>query len=312
MTITEPGIYPHISAHDYYCDPCAGPSLTQSLAKVIIERSPLHAKCAHPRLRDNGSDDEAEAYSAAKAIGTAAHYIMIRRGKELAIADFDSWRTKEAKAFRDEAEAAGKTPILMAHFERATKMVNAARFQLIEGGFYDAFAQDQGDGEVCIAWQEDGLWFRSLIDWLPHDRLVLIDLKTTGLSVAPHGLGRLMVDAGWDIQAAMHERGLDVLDPINAGRRKFRFVAQENEPPYALVVCELSEAVLTMGRKKLDHAIHIWRECMQTDKWPAYPPELQFPEYPQWREMQWLDREVAHEERRAQPTQRDAMNLLAG
>ncbi len=78
---------------------------------------------------------------------------------------------------------------------------------------------------------------------------------------------------GWDIQAAMHERGLDVLDPDNAGRRKHFYVNQENEPPHALTVVEISEADLTMGRKKLTMAIDIWSTCMATNTWPAYPAE---------------------------------------
>jgi hypothetical protein len=36
-----------------------------------------------------------------------------------------------------------------------------------------------------------------------------------------------MVNDGWHIQAAMGERGLDAIDPRNAGRRRFLFVVQE-------------------------------------------------------------------------------------
>ncbi len=313
MMINKPGIYPDIASADYFADPCEGPSLTQSLAKVLIEQSPAHARDQHPRLREAAlaEDEPVEKYIAAQAIGNAAHMLMIRRGKEIEIADFDSWRTKEARTFREDAEQAGKTPILIKHFETATHMVNAARTQMINRGCEEAFTEGQGNGEVCIAWCEDGLWFRSLIDWLPTDHRILYDYKTSGMSCAPHGLGRMMMDAGWDIQAAMHERGLNILDPVNAGRRKFRFVAQENEPPYALVVCELTEAVMTMGRKKLEYAIRLWRMCMKSGAWPLYPPEIFRPEYPAWGESQWLAREI-HEAAAERHPDRDARNLLAG
>jgi hypothetical protein len=64
-----------------------------------------------------------------------------------------------------------------------------------------------------------------------------------------------------------------VLDPENAGRRRFLFVMVENEPPYALTVHEMSEAVMTIGRKQLDYAIRIWRECIMntTARFEAIP-----------------------------------------
>jgi len=154
---------------------------------------------------------------------------------------------------------------------------------------------------VCLAWEEDGIWFRSLVDWLPNDMLLPYDYKTTSVSCAPWSLPHLMVDGGWDVQAAMHERGLNVLDPGNAGRRHFRFIAQENKDPFALVAVELTEAVMTIGRKKLDYAIARWRDCMKSGVWPCYPRELQHPEYPTWAERGWLDREVAEAEQMAAP-----------
>lgn len=300
----KPGIYPDMDEAAYYADPAPGPSLTQSIAKVLIERSPAHARLEHPRLCPPG-ETEPESYSAAKAIGSAAHRMMTGRGREVYVAPFDDWRTKEAKAQRDAAIAAGQIPILEKHGERAVSMVRSACSALLKAGIETAFRADTGSGEVCLLWQEDDLWFRSLVDWMPTDLLIPHDYKTTEMSVAPHGLSRMMINAGWDIQAAMQERGLAVLDPKNAGRRKFRFVVQEQDPPFALVVCELPESVLTLGRKKLDYAVNLWRACLKADVWPAYPPEVFYPEYPAYAETAWLNREV---ENAARPTN----ILLAG
>lgn len=289
--ITTPGIYPDISAEDYFADCCPTPSLTQSIAKVLLDRSPAHARLEHPRLAPPVAEDEpAEKYDAAKAIGNAAHRELIGRGKVLAVGDFPAWQSKEAKAFRAAAVADGQEPILAKHRARASALVVAARQQLHAAEWPDAFSK--GQGEVVVAWQEDGLWFRTLIDWMVSP-VELYDLKTSGISCAPHNIGRVAADAGWDIQAAMHERALDAVDPKNAGRRRFRFVAVENEPPYALVPVEMSEVWMTMGRKKLGIAIDIWRECMAADKWPAYPATPITPEYPGYMESRWLAREVA-------------------
>lgn len=293
--IKQPGVFLDMDTNAYFADPCPVPSLTQSIAKVLIERSPAHAKLEHPRLAPPAEDDEpAEKYVAAQAIGNAAHAIMIGRGKLLAIAQFDDWRKKDAQTFRAEAEAAGKTPILEKHLDCAQKMVESARTQLDAMGWNDAFRQ--GQGEVVIAWAEGDTWFRSMIDWMPSTTL-LYDLKTSGASLAPHVIASTMESAGWHVQAAMHERGLDVLDKPNAGRRKFRFVAQENKPPYALLGIELNEHWLTLGRKKLEYAVGMWCACMASGSWPAYPPEPFCPPYPGFRETQWLGREIEHDER---------------
>lgn len=306
--ITSNGIYTDFDVAAYHADPLPTPSLSQSIAKVLIEKSPAHARAEHPRLAPPVADEDEtpEKYDAAKAIGNAAHALLIGRGKGISVGAYPSWQTKEAKAFKSEAMAAGLTPILTKHMARAEAMVAAVRRQLFEVGWLSAFSE--GHGEVVIAWEEDGLWFRSLIDWMVTPTL-LIDLKSTGLSCAPHAIPNLMANASWDIQAAFHERGLDVLDPDGRGRRKFRFVAVENDPPFALTAVELTEGTLTMGRKKLEYAVRAWRRAMENDDWSAYPTDVCQPEYPGWKESQWLNREVEESERRPR---RQLSSLMGG
>lgn len=288
----KPGIYRDFDVATYHNDPCPAPSLSQSLAKILIDRSPLHAAVAHPRLTvQEAEDEEAEKYSKAKAIGDATHALLIERGKDLVVVDADSWRSDKAKSARADAEAAGKTAILAKHYRVAQGVAIAARKQLADHEERDCFLN--GAGEVALIWQEGPLWFRCLVDWLHDDLRTADDLKTSGMSMAPHVLGLRAADAGWHIQAAMIERGLDVLDPDGAGRRKFRFVGLEQDPPHALNVMMMTEHWLTMGRKQLQHAIDIWSRCVATGKWPGYPPFAVMPEFPSWKESNWLAREMA-------------------
>lgn len=289
--ISKPGIYYDMATADYFSDPCPSPSLTQSLAKVLLERSPLHAWYEHPRLNPDFKADNDTKFD----VGNVAHKLMLGRGKEVVVLnpEFEDWRTKAAREAREQAAKEGKLCVLVRHMKVAQKMVDIARDRCEAVGCHDAFHPDHGKGEVVIAWEEGGIWFRSMIDWFypfSQSLSLLYDYKTTGMSVAPHVIGRMMADAGWDIQAAMHERGLVALDLIGRGSR-FRFVAQENEPPYAVTVAELSESVLTMGRKKLEVAIRIWRKCIKTNRFPGYPAQIIVPEYPGYAEAQWLDRE---------------------
>jgi len=315
LKIDKPGIYRDFPAADYFADPCAEPSFSQSLAKILIEHSPLHAFQAHPRLNVPVPDeDDPEKYDKAKAIGNAAHACMLGRGKALAVGDFDSWRGKAPTAFREEAAIAGKEVILRKHFDVAIDMVHAAREQLSKiSGCERAFLD--GDAEVVIANCEDGLWLRSMCDWITPDLREVWDFKTGGQSASPWASGKLMASAGWHVQAAMHERILDALDPAGAGRRRFFYPYQENSEPFALTVNQIGEAALTIGRKQLAYAIDVWRDCMARDRWPGYPPQIIIPDLPAWAENGWLAREIAeYEQRPVKPRAKtfDPASLLAG
>src|SRR5262245_8713469 len=60
--IVMPGIYPNVALAEYYADPCQTPSFTQSLAKIVLDQSALHARNEHPRLRPAELEDKPEGY----------------------------------------------------------------------------------------------------------------------------------------------------------------------------------------------------------------------------------------------------------
>jgi hypothetical protein len=289
VKIEKPGIYRGVTEADYRVDPCPQPSLTQSLCKVLIERSPRHAWTACPRLNPDWLPDDETKFD----LGNVAHRIVLGRGKDFEIGNFDDWRTNAAKSFRAEAHESGKVAVLLHQFEQASTMAQEAFRQISKHEDADAFTG--GDAEVMIAWEENGIWFRSLIDWLHEDLLTVDDYKSTGMSIAPHVIGIRAEAAGWHLQAAFIERGLDILHPVSAGRRRYRFIAQETEPPHALNVMHMSEHWMTMGRKKVEAAATIWRACMKTGNWPAYPRHGIVPDYPGWQENRWLERETSGE-----------------
>jgi hypothetical protein len=248
---------------------------------------------AHPRLNPDYESSDPKKYD----IGNIAHALLLGRGKTLVVIDGDDWvADRKAKSeAREAAAAAGKLAVLSRDFDIGHEMAVAARRQIEERGFeapWPGVGEPTGNAEAVIAWSEGPIWFRSMIDWLPFDRRIVLDYKTTGASAAPHVLARKVADDGWDIQAAMHERGLNALFPADAGRRQHLFVCQENYPPYALTVVRLPEAALTMGRKRLAVATALWARAIIDDDWPAYPTETLVPEYPDYAERRWLDREV--------------------
>jgi hypothetical protein len=289
MKISKPGIYHGVTDAEYRTDPCPSPSLTQSLCKILIERSPKHAWTACTRLNPHFEPDNDTKFD----LGNVAHRLVLGRGKDLEILNFADWRTKAAQEAREKAADEGKVAVLAYQFEQAVDMTKAAGLQLSKHEDHDAFMH--GDAEVMIAWEEDGIWFRSLIDWLHDDLRIVDDYKSTGMSVAPHVIGLRAEAAGWHIQAAFIERGLDILDPAGAGRRLYRFIAQETDKPHALNVMHMDEHWLTMGRKKVAAAVGTWEVSMKLDKWPSYPARSIYAEYPSFKEKQWLERELSGE-----------------
>lgn len=302
MKILECGIHYDVPPADYFADCAPMPSLTQSIAKVLIEKSPLHAWYQHPRLNPDFKRTEETQFD----IGNIAHSLMLGRGKDIEVIEFDDWRKADAKKAREKAAEQGKLAVLGKHYQRADRMVVAAVEQLKLRGL-SRFFRD-GHGEVVTVWNEPGvldeddIYLRQMIDWLSPDGLEFIDYKSTEMSVAPHSIDRMMFNAGWSIQAAMAERGLDAIQPGNAGRRKFYFVVQEAFVPYALTVVELTRGPMTMGHKQLDRAVEIWGQCMRNGVWPGYPLDIVTPEWPGWAEQQWLNREVHDAARTRVPT----------
>jgi hypothetical protein len=278
-----------MSADDYHNDPCPMPSLSQSLAKILLDRSPLHAWHNHPRLNPAFERDEATKFD----VGNVAHKLLLGRGKGIIILPFGDWRTGAAKAGREQAIAGGKIAVLEPQYERAHDMVDAAREQLKERGLGHLFDAMGCQAELVTCWREGETWFKQMLDWRSSDGLTIADYKTTELSIAPQNLGRMMVNAGWHIQAAMAHRGLGVLDPDTAARRQYLFIVQEAQEPHPIQVVEIAEGPMTVGRKSIEMAVHIWRHCMSTNTWPGYPQEIIRPEMPGWFEQAVLDREIA-------------------
>jgi hypothetical protein len=289
MKVTKGGIYYDVSESDYRCDPCPLPSLTQSLVKILVERSPQHAWTAHPRLNPQFEYESDTKFD----LGNIAHRLILGRGKEIEVINFADWRSKAAQEARETAADEGRIAVLQHQFTQAVEMVEAARSQLKRHEDSDAF--EGGRSEVMICWEEDEIWFRSLIDHVSDDLRTISDYKTSGMSMAPHLLGMRAEAAGWHIQAAFIARGLDAIDPAGAGRRIYRFIGQETSKPHALTVMHMNNYWMTMGEKKVDAGIALWRPAVEHNYWRGYGTKAVIPDFPGFKEKQWLDRELAGE-----------------
>lgn len=193
--ITKPGLYPDISNEDYHADPCPEPSLSSSLAKLIVNKTPAHAKLAHPKLNPDYEPTVSNQFD----LGSVAHAMMLHDDRDIVVLDYDAYRSKAAKADRDEARAKGKIPILAAQYETACAMVRAGRAQLDQHEeAWEAFRKGYGQPEQTLIWRDGPenapIWCRMRLDWKPNNGNVFWDYKTTAARPARRiGFGQCSV-----------------------------------------------------------------------------------------------------------------------
>jgi hypothetical protein len=280
-TITEPGLYQDFPEADYHADPCPEPSASRSIVKLMVEATPRHAFVAHPRLTTPEPDEKPEVFD----IGSALHTALLGRGQTIVQAQFNDWKTKDAREFRDAIREQGGIPLLTHQFERVLEAVQAVREQLPDHGLERLFNPDHGRAEVVAAWQDPvGGWCRGMIDWLEQD-LTAWDIK--GTEVRPFNLdklGRHCSDMGYEWQQAFYSRGLEFIHPALVGAVRFNFLFVELKAPYAIMPVRLPADALAKGRALVERGLERWAECKRTGKWPLYRTqgEPALVDYPPW------------------------------
>lgn len=287
--IDKPGRY-DMPTQEYHADPAPEPSLSKSIAHVLLECTPAHARLAHPRLNPAHEPDTARVYD----LGAAAHAIM--GGEDSVHVIFaDDFRTKAAREERDTTLAAGFNPVLEKVYDQAQAMVRSARAQLArteEGA--RAFEPDHGLFEQSLFWHRDGIWCRIRIDWLPHEGGLIWDYKTTSASANPAVWGkRSLYDHGSYLSDAAYGAGVKRVLGLEGWR--MRFAVQETEPPYALSVIALDPAALAYAEAQWHRAVTLWRFCLTHGWWPGYPGLTAHVGLPPWREREYEDLKLREE-----------------
>lgn len=269
------------SVEDYHADISEhDPSLNATIAKKLVLETPAHAKAAHPRLADNYQAKHTDAMDE----GTALHQMLLGDDR-VDILEHDSFRTADAKAARDASRAAGRVPMLRAKWDEISVLGESLKEQVAAFPIDPPLFVD-GMAEQTIAWEENGVRLRSRLDWLRSDYRCIDDLKKAR-TAQPRQFHRAMFALGYDIQAAFYIRACKAafgVEPV------FRWVAIEPLPPYAMSVHVLSPEALRSAHEKVDLAIDLWRECLSSGSWPAYPALVQTVELPAWMQAaEWDD-----------------------
>ena len=274
-------------------------TLSSSLARLIVNRSPLHAWTGHPRLNPDYVSDERKTFD----IGRAAHRAVLGAGGDYAayppevLASNGAASTKDAKAWAEEQRANGVTPLKADEVDQIGAMAHAVRRKLTAMGI----SFDPTRSELTALGRVDGVWCRAMLDNAPEDpRQPLYDLKSTE-DASPEAVIRAVVNYSYEVQAAHY---LATWKAATGEDRRFRFVFVEKSPPYEVAVVELYAAPvgaspdgpemaadwMLTAHSKAAEARRLWGECLAADRWPGYPAEIAQIGAPGWYAQKWADR----------------------
>lgn len=240
------GVYADLSEPDYLSDP---DSISASGAKNLL-KSPAHFKL--PPWFSDAAD-----------LGSAFHTETLGCGQEVVIVDAASWRGKEAAAAQQQARAEGKAPILAKDVPTVKAMAEAVRAHPTAG----KLLAQEGRAELSAFWRDDvwGVTRRARYDWLT-DSGINVDLKSAA-SVNRNDIARTIVNFGYDLSAAWYE---DVARGVGLDLTATALVFVEKVPPYRVRVVELSPDFIDRGRRLVNRALEIYRDCREADLWPNY------------------------------------------
>lgn len=239
--------------------------LSPSIAKVLIDKSPLHAWDAH-RLGGGAERDPSDA----QTVGKICEKLLLGVGPEIVELDpkFKDFKTDAAQAARDQAEALGKLPLLARQKPEYDELIQAWGDQLRAREI-----EFRGRSQVTLEWNspEGGVPCKGILDHLIVDPAsgIIYDLKSCA-DASDEATDRAISKFGYDIQHAAYLEGAEVNHPHLAGAFKFFFIFAETWRPWAVNVRPFAGSMAELGERRWKRAVRIWGRCLEQKKFPGY------------------------------------------
>lgn len=258
------------------------PGFSASLARILISRSPAHAKDAHDRHLDDDEDDELDETKRKKLErGSILHHMILGKGKRISVIPADvlgkkgAWNDA-ARGLRDLARHNGMVPVKETDHEALTAVATIIRGKIADAGF-DLF----GQSEFAVEWHEPSKYgpvrCRSMMDHvaITAGRFATIYEVKIVDDAEPERCMRTAENLGYAIAAAAYPRALNAVDPMLQGRIRMRFLFCEARRPYAIWCPEPSGEFREIGERRWLRAVEQWGRGLATGDWPAYlTPEI--------------------------------------
>lgn len=273
-----------ITAAEYHADPCEEPSLTATIAKILVAQSPKHAWAAHPRLNPNYERKDDDRFD----IGNCVHALLLEGVDVVEVVAYDDWRTAAAREARDTARQYGRIPLLAKQAGDVHRMYEAVTAKIPELQA-DPLPLTDGAPEKTIVWREDGVLCRARIDWLHDDLTTFDDVKTTSRSAEQQSWARTMYGSHFDVQLAFYRRAIRSLSGADADGR---FLVCETADPFEISLITLDAAGWAYADDKVTYALRLWKRCLETSRWDGHDRRPYRASPPAWAEAQWLERDA--------------------
>jgi len=245
-----------ISFEDYV----AQPGVNQSLLKHFAD-SPAHV--LHYMESEHKPTD-------AMVLGSIVDSMLLGTEFGYTTSPFDSFRTKDARAWRGEQEAKGIRVVSQDVVEKANAMADAVRNHSTSAGLLEG-----AKTSVCAL--SDGK--KALIDVVPDGVDVLIDLKTTR-DANPHEFEKQIFKLFYHVQAAWY---LDVWHGATGeNREQFAFLVVSSSEPYCAGCYVLDQESIQLGREQAKIWLDRFHQCKETNNWPGFGDKPRYVGVPKW------------------------------
>jgi hypothetical protein len=254
------------------------PRFHQSQAKVLLTESPadlreqMDGERTTTRSMDRGSLLDYLVFGLDKKyeVVDARYRSGPREGEECT-----DWTSKGAQEAREEVASRGLLPVLQSEVDALMPKVRAvlARLELLRGKATAHF-------QPTIQWTSaadtecEGTPDCILIEQYNGVALVrTVDLKNT-LAYHPDKFARQVHAMCWDVQGAAYAEAAV----------EFAWLEHGGDPIYqghTILACKdgstrcralpLSQVYLEIGRRRWEKAQKLWKECLDSGRWPDYP-----------------------------------------
>lgn len=285
----------------YYADPCPEPSLTSSGIKRLLSGSPAEFRAHHPRMTEWPELLERE--TDAQRLGQIVHSMVLGKGASFVAGNLDNFTTKkgtpaktwnagEARAWKEEQEAAGNLVLKIADYSR----VRAAADSMIEMLREEFGEWPIGGSEQTVIWQRETeygkIWCRGLLDHFSLRHVIILDPKSTDLPIDDRSIERTVANQKWHIQAAWYREGIAANYPALLGRVTFRFPVVEISPPFQSRFIDLPNVYQCIAEREIDRAANRFAKSLRSGNWPPLSRVCN-PEPPPWMLAEYESIEVS-------------------
>jgi len=262
--MNEPGFY-NISDEEYHSDEAVSKS-----DLTLFQRSPAHYKA-----KDQKKDTKP------MVIGGAFHTAVLQpevyAKKYIVMPEGITKVHKAGKIICEEAEEKDQIVLswadstIVSDMQKAIKAHETASRLLSFNGY----------SEISGFWVDErtGLDCKLRADRIDSDNRIIIDLKST-IDARLEPFTRQLATLKYHWQGSHYLNGVSKITGIE--HTDFVIIAIEKEPPYAIAVYRLDDAMIYLGNEELKILLDEFRECKERDEWPAYPIEMHnisMPEY---------------------------------